>query len=115
LPHQQFKPERQGKYDVSLPDRETQRLDALYQYRILDTPREAVFDELAELAADLCGTPIGVINLIGDGRQFFKAEVGLGVRETPLETSSASTHCWRRISFSSPTRRSIRGWRAIRW
>jgi signal transduction histidine kinase/CheY-like chemotaxis protein len=87
LPHQQFKPERQGKYDVSLPDRETQRLDALYQYRILDTPREAVFDELAELAADLCGTPIGVINLIGDGRQFFKAEVGLGVRETPLETS----------------------------
>ena len=35
----------------------------------------------------MCDAPIGVVNLIGDGRQFFKAEVGLGVRETPLETS----------------------------
>jgi signal transduction histidine kinase len=72
---------------VSVPDRERERLDALYRYRILDTPREAMFDEVAQLAADLCGAPIGVVNLIGDGRQFFKAEVGLGVRETPLESS----------------------------
>ncbi len=68
-------------------ERERRRLAALDRYRILDTPRENAFDEVARLAADLCGTPIGVVNLIGDGRQFFKAEVGLGVRETPLETA----------------------------
>lgn len=73
--------------DIDAGDREKRRLAALNSYRILDTPREAAFDEIARLAADLCGTPIGVVNLIAHDRQFFKAEVGLGVRETPLETS----------------------------
>lgn len=66
---------------------EAARLRALDRYRLLDTPREQDFDEIAEAAAELCEVRIGVVNLIGDGRQFFKAEVGLGVRETPLETS----------------------------
>lgn len=39
------------------------------------------------MAAELCGTPIAVINLIDENRQWFKAEIGLGVRETPLESS----------------------------
>ena len=69
------------------PDRENQRLAALAAYEIMDTPRERSFDEIAELTAKLCDTPIAVVNLIGDGRQFFKAEVGLGVSETPLESS----------------------------
>ncbi|WP_375410389.1 PAS domain S-box protein [uncultured Methylobacterium sp.] len=68
-------------------DRESRRLAALARYRILDTPREAAFDDLAALASEICQTPIAVVNLIGEGRQWFKAEVGLGVRETPLETS----------------------------
>ena len=66
---------------------EAARLRALEHYRLLDTPREQDFDEIAEAAAELCETPIAVVNLVGDGRQFFKAEVGLGVRETPLESS----------------------------
>lgn len=66
---------------------ENARLRALDSYRLLDTPREQDFDEIAEAAAELCETPIAVVNLVGDGRQFFKAEVGLGVRETPLESS----------------------------
>jgi PAS domain S-box-containing protein len=66
---------------------EAARLRALDSYRLLDTPRESDFDEIAEAAAELCDAPIGVVNLIGDGRQFFKAEVGLGVRETPLGSS----------------------------
>ncbi len=66
---------------------EPQRLAALDRYNVLDTPREQDFDDIAQLASEICGTPIAVVNLIGDGRQFFKAEVGLGVRETPLETS----------------------------
>lgn len=70
-----------------LNERESQRLTALARYEVLDTPREQSFDELAQLTAQLCEAPIAVVNLIGDGRQFFKAEVGLGVRETPLESS----------------------------
>ena len=66
---------------------EAARLAALASYRILDTPRERDFDDVAALASEICGTPIAVVNLIADGRQFFKAEVGLGVRETPLESS----------------------------
>lgn len=68
-------------------DREAERLAALDRYKILDTPRELAFDDLTELASEICRTPIAVVNLIAEGRQWFKAEVGLGVRETPLETS----------------------------
>jgi two-component sensor histidine kinase len=63
------------------------RLAALRDYGILDTPREDDFDEVVKVAADICDTPISVINLIDQGRQWFKAEVGLGVRETPLDSS----------------------------
>ncbi|HYD98479.1 MAG TPA: histidine kinase dimerization/phosphoacceptor domain -containing protein [Alphaproteobacteria bacterium] len=64
-----------------------ERLAALRGYEILDTPREPAFDQLVELAARICGTPISVINLIEDRRQWFKAETGLGIRETPLDIS----------------------------
>jgi PAS domain S-box-containing protein len=67
------------------------RLAALERYRVLDTPRESGFDDLALLASEICGTPIAVVNLIGSGRQWFKAEVGLGVDETPLDTSFCAT------------------------
>lgn len=67
--------------------RERRRLTALDRYQILDTDREEAFDEVARLAADICETPIAVVNFITDRRQFFKAEVGLGVRETPFDSS----------------------------
>ncbi|GAA4007881.1 GAF domain-containing sensor histidine kinase [Sphingomonas swuensis] len=70
--------------------RQELRLAALRRYEILDTPREAEFDEIAQLTASICDAPIAVINLIDAERQWFKAEVGLGVRETPLETSLCS-------------------------
>lgn len=70
--------------------RQAERLDALYRYEILDTPREPAFDEITELVARLCEAPIAVINLIDRDRQWFKSEVGLGVRETPLDTSLCS-------------------------
>jgi PAS domain S-box-containing protein len=73
---------------VSIHDAsEAARLAALDAFAILDTPPEDSFDEVAQLAAEICDMPIAVVNLIGEGRQFFKAEVGLGVRSTPLETS----------------------------
>ena len=70
-----------------IPARQDQRLAALRALEILDTPREAEFDEIVELASRICETPISVINLIDEHRQWFKSETGLGVRETPLDTS----------------------------
>lgn len=67
--------------------RQTDRLAALQATGLLDTPRERDFDEIVALAARLCDTPIAVVNLIDADRQWFKAEVGLGVRETPLDDS----------------------------
>lgn len=67
--------------------RQQERIAALQRLQILDTPREEAYDEVVELVAELCEVPIAVINLIDEHRQWFKAEVGLGVRETPLETS----------------------------
>ena len=66
---------------------EQYRLGALRSYGILDTPREIDFDEIVKVASAVCGTPISVVNLIDQGRQWFKAEVGLGLRETPLDSS----------------------------
>lgn len=66
---------------------EAGRLMALDQYGILDTPREAEFDDVVRLAADTFDAPIAVVNLIADGRQWFKAEVGIGADELPLDVS----------------------------
>ena len=66
---------------------EADRLAALERYAILDTPREAEFDDVARLAADIFEAPIAVVNLIAAGRQWFKAEVGIGADELPLDVS----------------------------
>jgi two-component sensor histidine kinase len=66
------------------------RLEALHRLGVLDTPREGEFDDIVALASEICETPISVINLVDEARQWFKAEVGLGVRETPLDTSICS-------------------------
>ncbi|WP_180754401.1 GAF domain-containing DNA-binding protein [Hymenobacter sp. DG01] len=60
------------------------RLEALRKYQILDTPPEAVFDDLVRLAAYICGTPISLVSLLDAERQWFKARVGLEVPSTPL-------------------------------
>lgn len=71
----------------ALHPREADRLRELRRYGILDTDREREFDELVEITSEICKAPVSVVNFIDEGRQWFKAEVGLGVRSTPLETS----------------------------
>jgi signal transduction histidine kinase len=66
---------------------ESGRIAALHAYGILDTPIEAAFEDITRIAAHVCGAPIAVVNLIDENRQWFKSEIGLGVRETPLDTS----------------------------
>lgn len=69
-----------------LPD-EPQRLESLRQYAVLDTPAEAAFDDLTELAAHICEAPIALISLIDENRQWFKSKVGLEASETSRDVA----------------------------
>ena len=67
-----------------IPANEPDRLAALHALGILDTPPEVAYDEIAELAAQLCGCPIGYICFIDEARQWMKARAGV-----PPELASA--------------------------
>jgi anti-sigma regulatory factor (Ser/Thr protein kinase) len=66
---------------------ETTRLDALQKYHILDTDPEEAFDDLTLLASQICGTPIALISLVDEDRQWFKSRVGLAAEETSRSIS----------------------------
>jgi len=66
-----------------IPGNEIERLATLEDYRILDTEYDTRFNNLVEIASAHFGTPIALVSLIDADRQWFKAEVGLGVRQTP--------------------------------
>ena len=63
------------------------RLAALRDFDILDTPPEVAFADTVDIAAEVCGTPMALITFVDENRQWFAAETGLGVRETPIEQS----------------------------
>jgi diguanylate cyclase (GGDEF)-like protein/PAS domain S-box-containing protein len=69
-----------------LPDNEGERLAALRQYELLDTPVDPAYDAFTSLAATICDTPMASISLVDANRQWFKSTVGLdGATETPRD------------------------------
>ena len=66
---------------------EAWRLAALARYGILDSGRDEAFDDIAVVAAALFEAPIAVVNFIAADRQWFKAEIGIGADELPLDVS----------------------------
>ncbi|KAA9356184.1 GAF domain-containing sensor histidine kinase [Larkinella humicola] len=64
---------------------EINRINALKAYHILDSLPDSDYDAITDLASQICQTPISLISLIDDKRQWFKSNHGLDVRETPRE------------------------------
>ena len=62
---------------------EEDRLSTLRSYRVLDSAPERGYDDITELAAFVCGTPISLISFVDEDRQWFKSAYGLDSRETP--------------------------------
>jgi GAF domain-containing protein len=70
-----------------VPKSEAKRLKVLWQYEVLDTVPEEVFDDLTNLAAHICEAPIALISLVDEDRQWFKSKVGLTLNETSRDIS----------------------------
>jgi GAF domain-containing protein len=75
---------------LKVPKNEAQRIKVLWQYEILDTVPEEVFDDLTELAARICEAPIALITLVDENRQWFKSKVGVTINETSRDISFCS-------------------------
>lgn len=68
-----------------VPFNEEKRLKALAGYDVLDTPPEEAFDSLTRLALRYFRTPVALVSLVDEARQWFKSVQGLNVRETDRE------------------------------
>jgi two-component system NtrC family sensor kinase len=66
------------------------RVAVLEKYAILDTEPEQAFDDLALLASYVCKTPIALISLVDEDRQWFKSKVGMTASETPRQVAFCS-------------------------
>src|SRR5437868_5714986 len=73
--------------NAATPENEKKRLKVLWQYEVLDTLPEALFDDLTELAANICEAPIALISLVDEKRQWFKAKIGTTLTETSRDIS----------------------------
>jgi adenylate cyclase len=78
-----------------VPDNEVERVAAVEAYQIASTPPEISYDDIAELAAQLCQCPIGMINIIADTREWLKAKYGLppNLAYLPRGTACSTAIC----------------------
>ena len=78
--------------EAPIPADEVRRLALLKACNIIYTPAEQAFDDVARLAAELCGTEIALITLVDSDYQWFKARVGVELAGTPRDLSFCG-HC----------------------
>ena len=70
-----------------IPANEMQRLLALRRYEVLDTLAEQAYDDITQLAAYVAETPIALVSLVDEQRQWFKSKVGVTVAETSRDVA----------------------------
>ena len=75
---------------ATIPINENERLAALREYHILDSGAEKEFDEITMLASEICQTPISLVTMIDEGRQWFKAGFNLPVSEISRDIAFCS-------------------------
>lgn len=68
---------------AEVPTNENRRLRTLQSFEVLDSPAEQAYDDIVQLASYICKTPIALVSLVDEDRQWFKAKVGLSAAETP--------------------------------
>jgi GAF domain-containing protein len=78
---------REKLHKPPVPANEAKRLKVLWQYEVLDSVPEEIFDDLTELAARICEAPIALISLVDENRQWFKSRVGITIQETSRDVS----------------------------
>ena len=78
-----------------IPDNEVERVAAVETYHVTDTPPELPYDDIAELAGQICHCPVGLINIIADKDEWFKAKYGLPPELTcvPRGTACSTAIC----------------------
>ena len=72
---------------VPKPFNDQERIEALQALGLLDTPPEAAFDRITRLAAAVMRTPIALVSLVDETRQWFKSRCGLDLESTPREVA----------------------------
>jgi two-component system NtrC family sensor kinase len=75
---------------IPMPAPDRDRVSALQRYAILDTEPEQAFDDLTLLASFVCKTPIALISLVDEDRQWFKSKVGMDASQTPRDIAFCS-------------------------
>jgi len=70
-----------------IPHNEISRLKALQEYKVMDTLPEQAYDNFTKLASMICNTPIALITLLDEERQWFKSRIGLERSEIPREAA----------------------------
>ncbi len=74
-----------GPVPAAFPANENERIQELLGYRVLDTSPETSYDDIAKLAAYICGTATSLVSLVDVSRQWFKSTVGLDATEMPRD------------------------------
>ena len=78
-------------FDPLVPeDDETLRLQVLLSYKLLDNGPAPAYDDIANIASLMCGTPIAMVYLIDSDRQWSKARVGMEQAQTPRDQAFCS-------------------------
>ncbi len=68
---------------AAVPPSEKRRLEVLQSYALLDSEPEEAYDDLTQMAAQICDAPIAMISLVDKDRQWFKSRINYPPLEKP--------------------------------